>query len=175
MPAMVLANGIDVAARDRGTDSLPAYRAPHSLDRFIDPLRIPKPLMPHETRRATDLYVMRMAEFTQQMHSQLPPTRLWGYESQYPGPTIEAHRGRTIEVRWENHLPSRHIFAIDPHIHGAMPPAPEVIFMVRALPRAATAFPRSGSFRDLPRITPIRTTSLPRHCGITIMPSVLRA
>src|SRR5581483_3024169 len=27
---------------------------------------------------------------------------------------------------WENQLPSEHIFRIDPHIHGAMPPAPAV-------------------------------------------------
>jgi spore coat protein A len=27
---------------------------------------------------------------------------------------------------WENHLPLRHIFAVDPHIHGAMSPAPAV-------------------------------------------------
>jgi spore coat protein A len=67
-----------------------------------------------------------MLEFKRQMHSQLPPTRLWGYEGQYPGPTIEAIRGSPIEVQWENQLPSRHLFDIDPHIHGAMPPAPAV-------------------------------------------------
>jgi spore coat protein A, manganese oxidase len=31
-----------------------------------------------------------------------------------------------IEVLWENRLPTQHLFAIDPHIHGAMPPAPAV-------------------------------------------------
>jgi spore coat protein A len=60
------------------------------------------------------------------MHSQLPPTKVWGYEGQYPGPTFEAERGRPIDVLWENRLPARHIFAIDPHVHGAMPPAPTV-------------------------------------------------
>jgi len=67
-----------------------------------------------------------MLEFKQQMHSQLPPTRLWGYEGQYPGPTIEALRGRSVVVQWENHLPAQHIFEIDPHIHGAMAPTPAV-------------------------------------------------
>ena len=60
------------------------------------------------------------------MHSQLPPTRLWGYEGQYPGPTIEALRGRPIVVEWENQLPAQHMFDIDPRIHGAMPPTPAV-------------------------------------------------
>ncbi len=104
----------------------PAYRTPDSLERYIDPLPIPKRLMPHSTRKDMVQYRVRMLEFRQQMHSQLPPTRLWGYEGQYPGPTIEALRGRPIVVQWENHLPAQHIFEIDPHIHGAMPPAPAV-------------------------------------------------
>jgi len=60
------------------------------------------------------------------MHSSLPPTKIWGYEGLYPGPVIEAFRGDRVDVIWENQLPTRHIFKIDPHIHGAMPPAPEV-------------------------------------------------
>lgn len=67
-----------------------------------------------------------MLEFSQRLHSQLPPTRLWGFDGQYPGPTFETSRGRPIVVEWENHLPSRHLFQIDPHIHGAMPPSPAV-------------------------------------------------
>ena len=60
------------------------------------------------------------------MHSSLPPTRIWGYEGHYPGPTIEAFRGERVEVIWENRLPAEHLFKVDPHIHGAMPPTPEV-------------------------------------------------
>jgi spore coat protein A, manganese oxidase len=67
-----------------------------------------------------------MMDFSRKIHSELPETRLWGYEAQYPGPVIEATRGEPIEVKWENRLPTKHIFAIDPTIHGAMPPAPEV-------------------------------------------------
>jgi spore coat protein A len=92
-------------------------------------------------RKDVALYRMRMLEFTQQMHSQLPPTRLWGYEGQYPGPSIEAFRGRPIEVRWENHLPSKHIFEVDPLIHGAMPPAPAV----RTVPHVHGSRSRSES------------------------------
>ncbi|HEX4287105.1 MAG TPA: multicopper oxidase domain-containing protein [Terracidiphilus sp.] len=60
------------------------------------------------------------------MHSSLPATRLWGFEGQYPGPTLEALRGERIEILWENRLPQEHLFPVDPHIHGAMPPAPSV-------------------------------------------------
>jgi spore coat protein A len=103
-----------------------AYRSPATLDRYIDPLPTLKPLAPYETHKDKVSYRVRMSEFTRKMHSQLPPTRLWGYEGQYPGPIIEAFRGRPVEVRWENHLPSQHIFNVDPHIHGAMPPTPAV-------------------------------------------------
>ena len=34
--------------------------------------------------------------------------------------------GVPVEVTWENRLPTRHIFQVDPHIHGAMPPSPAV-------------------------------------------------
>ena len=71
-------------------------------------------------------YRVRMMESSRKIHTELPPTRLWGYEGQYPGPVIEAMRGEAVEVRWENHLPTKHLFAIDPTIHGAMPPVPAV-------------------------------------------------
>ena len=119
---LIFAHGADAGDRI----AQPAYRKPGSLDRYVDVLRIPRRLLPYGTRVDRTLYRVRMFEFTQQMHSQLPPTKLWGYEGQYPGPIIEAQRGKPIEILWENHLPSDHIFAVDPRIHGAMPPAPSV-------------------------------------------------
>jgi spore coat protein A len=96
------------------------------LPRFIDPLPIPRRLAPiRKTDNATHYHV-RMSESKRQLHSALPPTRFWGYEGQYPGPTIEAFRGERIEVIWDNQLPTKHLFEIDPHIHGAMPPTPAV-------------------------------------------------
>jgi spore coat protein A, manganese oxidase len=126
VPAFVLGRGKSALAVEGAADPLPKYRTPATLDRYIDPLPFPKRIAPYESSNGVDHYRVRMLEFTQQLHSQLPPTRLWGYEGQYPGPTFEALRGRAIEVEWENRLPARHIFAVDPHIHGAMPPAPEV-------------------------------------------------
>jgi spore coat protein A len=102
------------------------YRKPGALDRYIDPLPVPKRLMRQGASTDGDEYFVRMLEFTHRLHSQLPPTKLWGYEGQYPGPTIEAMRGRPIAVQWENHLPSRHIFDVDAHIRGAALPAPAV-------------------------------------------------
>ena len=124
IPALAFANVVSADEKKSQAVAQPAYRTPGSLEPYIDPLPIPKRLMPHGTSK--DQYRVRMLEFKQPMHSQLPPTRLWGYEGQYPGPTIEALRGRSIVVQWENHLPAQHIFEIDPHIHGAMPPTPAV-------------------------------------------------
>jgi spore coat protein A len=126
VPALVLATGSDAEQTASPVVARKPYRTPDSLERYIDRLPIPKRLMPHGTRQGKSQYRVRMLECTQQMHSQLPPTRLWGYEGQYPGPRFEALRGKPIEVRWENHLPAQHIFEVDPHIHGAMPPAPAV-------------------------------------------------
>ncbi len=102
------------------------WRTPATIERYVDPLPILRPLPPIETRGKTVRYRVRMVEFEKQLHAQLPPTRLWGYEGQYPGPVLEARRGTPVEVEWKNDLPLRHIFPIDPNIHGAMPPAPQV-------------------------------------------------
>lgn len=116
LPALALVTG----------DTQPVYRTPDALERYIDPLPILKRLEPHGAHRGRLQYRVRMLEFTQQLHSQLPPTRLWGFEGRYPGPTFEAFRNKPIEVLWENSLPTKHLFEIDPHIHGAMPPSPVV-------------------------------------------------
>jgi spore coat protein A, manganese oxidase len=117
------------------------YRTPAALDRFIDPLPVPRRLAPSRMYKGVATYDVRMLECSHSMHSQLPPTKVWGYEGQYPGPVIEAFRGSPIEVNWHNGLPSRHIFLVDPHIHGAMPPAPAV----RTVPHLHGARTRSES------------------------------
>ncbi len=93
---------------------------------FVDELTIPARLVLEQKRNGSTIYRVRMREGLHSMHSSLPPTRIWGYEGRYPGPTIEAFRGERVEVIWQNQLPTAHLFKVDPHIHGAMPPAPEV-------------------------------------------------
>jgi spore coat protein A len=126
VPAMALANGVGAEDIKGGAGAPLAYRTPGTLERFIDPLPIPQRLIPNGTREGKPQYRVRMLECRQRLHSQLPPTKVWGFEGQYPGPIFETQRGRPIDVRWENQLPLEHIFAVDPHIHGAMPPSPAV-------------------------------------------------
>lgn len=126
MPALLLGSGSRAQKATGSAETQSAYRTPGTLDRYIDPLPIPTRLTPLESRKDGELYRVRMLESKHQMHSQLPPAKVWGYEGQYPGPTIEALRGRPIAIRWENHLPLQHIFEVDQRVHGAMPPAPAV-------------------------------------------------
>jgi spore coat protein A len=123
-PGLALASRLD--ASQLGSRSKSAEPRKTTLDRYIDPLPIPSRLLPYEKRRNQLRFRVRIVEFEKRLHSQLPPTRLWGYEGQYPGPTFEAFQDQSIEVRWENRLPTQHLFPIDSHIHGAMPPSSAV-------------------------------------------------
>jgi len=105
--------------------ALPPVPIP-KFDRYIDPLPILPTLNPVKKKKGSAHYQVRLMESNSRLHSQLPSTRLWGYEGQYPGPTIEARTDEAVSVRWENQLPQDHLFAIDPRVHGAMPPAPAV-------------------------------------------------
>lgn len=140
-PSLALTRGL---AENSGTsffDGQTSWRTPKTIDRYIDPLPIPKRLAAHAMRGGTTQYRVRMVEFSRQLHSQLPPATLWGYEGQYPGPVFEAYQGKSVEVEWVNALPREHLFPIDPHIHGAMPPAPAV----RTVPHLHGARTTSGS------------------------------
>jgi len=141
VPALVLTDAIGAQGIKSGQNTQPPYRKPATLDHYIDPLPIPKRATPTGTGKNGDHYRIRMMELKQQMHSQLPPTRLWGYEGQYPGPTIEAFRDKPIEVQWENNLPAQHIFPVDQHLHGAMTPTP----VVRVVPHLHGSRTRSES------------------------------
>jgi spore coat protein A, manganese oxidase len=130
-------------ARDllKASASQAQYRTPATLDRYINLLPIPPKLKPSGTHNGAEIYHLHMSEFSSPMHSQLPPTKRWGYAAQCPGPTIEAIRGKPIEIHWHNNLPVQHIFQVDPNIHGAMPPAPAV----RTVPHLHGARTRSES------------------------------
>ena len=66
------------------------------------------------TYPGSDYYVIELVEFTEQMHSDLPPTRLRGYRqanmggspAHYLGPTIVATKDRPVRVLFRNLLPT---------------------------------------------------------------------
>jgi len=96
------------------------------LEPFVDPLPIPAVAQPVSGAPGGEAtYIITMTEFEQQLHRDLPPTRVWGYNGTYPGPTIEASRGRPVTVTWVNdlrdeqgNLRTDHYLPVDACMHG---------------------------------------------------------
>ena len=104
-----------------------------SLAPFVDPLPIPvtaKPngskAVPGHPRELVPFYRLAMREFRGQVHRDLPPTRMWGFGANSPGPTLEARSGQGLLVEWANELPHAHFLPIDHGIHGAEKDKPDV-------------------------------------------------
>lgn len=98
-----------------------------TLTPFIDPLPLPGVAQPVTGQSGGAAhYAISMTEQFQQLHSELPQTRVWGYNGSYPGPTIEARSGEPVTVTWTNDLRvaetnvlrTHHVLAIDECLHG---------------------------------------------------------
>ena len=83
---------------------------PIVLTPYLDALPIPPvatPVLGSPGGAAT--YNITAREFEQQLHSQLPPTRVWGYHDgvgplHTPGPVIVARTGEPVTVNWINDI-----------------------------------------------------------------------
>lgn len=73
-----------------------------TLKLFKDPLPIPTTVFPAALPNSTA--VIEMKPSTTTLHSDLPPTNIWGYDGTFPGPTIEVNRWQRVHVRWKNKL-----------------------------------------------------------------------
>jgi spore coat protein A len=99
---------------------------PLVLTPFVDPLPLPAVATPTSgTSGGVATYDIEMQEILQQLHQNLPPTRLWGYDGLYPGPTIEASVGQQVTVNWINDLRdstgalrTEHYLPVDLCMHG---------------------------------------------------------
>jgi spore coat protein A len=113
------------------------------LTPFVDQLPIPGVLRPGPGPNT-----IGMTQFQAQLHRSLPPTTVWGYNSSFPGPTIEVRRGSPIQMTWQNNLPNTHIFsqAIDRTLHGGVPGAPDVRTVVHL--HGAKVLPESDGYPD---------------------------
>jgi spore coat protein A, manganese oxidase len=100
-----------------------AGAAHKTLARYVDPLPIPPVIRPSQQGQTV---AIAMRQFRHKAHRDLPPTSLWGYNSTWPGPTIEVRTGQPLTVHWINHLPAKHFLPIDTTIHGAEEGLPEV-------------------------------------------------
>jgi spore coat protein A len=126
--------------------SRPPYTACDILTKFVDPLPIMPTIEPRTTVRGVPLYQVTMRAFEQRLHRDLAPTRLWGYNGMYPGPTFDVRQGHPIAVEWKNDLPSRHLLPIDFSIHGAETDKPEVRTVVHL--HGAKVLPDSDGYPE---------------------------
>lgn len=87
-----------------------AADCPVVLTPYLDALPIPPVAMPIiGSPGGAATYNITMREFEQQLHSQLRPTRVWGYHDGFaalhtPGPVIEARAGQPVTVNWINDI-----------------------------------------------------------------------
>nr|WP_189216027.1 O-aminophenol oxidase PhsA [Streptomyces ruber] len=89
---------VHVAGTGEGTS------AAGELTPYVAPLPVPPLLrpatgdVPHQTEIALRPAWVRL-------HPQLPPTLMWGYDGQVPGPTVEVRRGQRVRISWTNRVP----------------------------------------------------------------------
>ncbi|MFO7581922.1 multicopper oxidase domain-containing protein [Guyparkeria sp.] len=99
---------------------------PVVLEPFVDALPIPATAVPTTgVSGGAASYVIDIVEFEQLLHRDLPPTTVWGYDSLYPGPTIEASVDNPVTVVWVNNLRdsngvlrTSHYLPVDLCLHG---------------------------------------------------------
>jgi spore coat protein A len=84
---------------------------PIVLTPYLDALPIPPIATPVSgSPGAAATYNLTAREFEQQFHTQLPPTRVWGYHDgispvlHTPGPVVIARTGEPVTVNWINDL-----------------------------------------------------------------------
>jgi len=110
----------------------PALNA-SSLTPFVDPLPIPARakstglrVSPENTVAKVPYYRLAMRAFDTQVHRDMKPTRMWGFEGMFPGPTFDLPSGQEVLVEWANELPTEHFLPIDHTLHGAEKDKPPV-------------------------------------------------
>lgn len=105
----------------------------NTLTPFVDPLPILSFARPAGERSSpadpaltVPYYRLPMRQIESKVHREVKPTRLWGFGSSSPGPTLEAESGKAMLVEWANELPREHFLPIDHQLHGAESDKPEV-------------------------------------------------
>jgi spore coat protein A len=128
------------------------------LTPFVDRLPILPTLKPGSKSDKSTFYTVRMKEMFQKLHRDLPPTRLWGYNGMYPGPTFDVQRGNKAYVKWLNNLPRKHFLPIDTTIHGAGKTQPQTRTVVHLhggrTPAHSDGYPEAWFTRDFKQTGP---------------------
>jgi spore coat protein A len=135
---------------------------PIELTPYVDALPVPGPATPISGQSGgTATYQITMKEFQQQLHSELSPTTVWGYDDGFagpstPGPLIEARTGLPVTVNWVNDIRELGTSALRTShylqqsandlscIHGALDEAKTVVHLHGGhVPAAVDGYPES--------------------------------
>lgn len=126
------------AAHAQGPVEPEVFSQSDKLAKFIQPLRMVGavggiPLAVKDTvnpgwwKPGVDHYTIDIAQFTDQLHPDLPnPTRLWGYGQgptsgfKHLGGVIAVKRDTPVQITFRNALPPTHIIPVDNTIMGVM-------------------------------------------------------
>ncbi len=127
-----------------GTKTSQEAQKPKSLTPYVDPLPVPAVIRP--AQHPDSFVQIFMREFHHKAHRDLAPTRLWGYNGTWPGPTFEVRRGQASAVKWTNELPKKHFLPIDTTIHGSEEGVPEVRTVVHV--HGAQVLPESDGYPE---------------------------
>jgi len=104
------------------TQAIETDQSTPDLEKWVDEVPRPGVIEPAGTKDGHPRYEIEMREVEQKIHRDLPATTVWGYDGQFPGPTIEAEQGEPIYVQWQNDLPDDHLLPEDPTIHSDIVP-----------------------------------------------------
>ena len=106
--ASAMAMPMRTSAATLAAPKVPLFN-PTALARFVDPLPVPALAHPAEQRpdpvhqgRTLPYYRVEMRACKVRLHRDMPPTPLWGYQGQFPGPTIAAQRDQPLLIEWVN-------------------------------------------------------------------------
>jgi spore coat protein A, manganese oxidase len=105
----------------------------NSLTPFVDALPLPANIKSVEMRASPanptvkiPYYRIAAREFFGKVHRDMKPTRMWGFDGVFPGPTLDMRSGREVVIEWANELPREHFLPIDHTLHGAEADKPQV-------------------------------------------------
>ncbi len=87
------------------------------LDNHL-PLKLVPDAVPMSTSGGVDYYEMHVKEGLEQVLPSGPMTPVWGFNGQWPGPTIHATLGRPVTLRVFNELPVNEAITIHNHGHN---------------------------------------------------------
>jgi spore coat protein A, manganese oxidase len=139
-------------ALSQSAPAKPSTLDPNTLAKFVDALLIPPIAKPDRYQPSPSDPAARIPYFRQPMrpfemkvHRDLKPTRMWGFGSQFPGPTFDVRSGQAIMVEWVNELPDKHFLPVDHNLGGAGADQPEVRAVVHLhggkVPPASDGYP----------------------------------